>query len=835
MDQHDVFNNPKEEKLVPDDLKKLLQMTEDIIENQDGILSTVNDRLDELCNNEKDNKELFEELFESTEGLRAFDRSALEVRADIYETTGDVTPDQIQEAYEESEEVDQALIRLREIKYAKLAKIAGEETVAWLKDNWFLLLPLGLIPWSAAAGGSVSTAVKISGALTTELLLLDKVIDAASENAKGVLPPAMLVLFLAGTTNLAELGVSQVSAIKGDPMETSAATPMGSNPVNMGMLAGAFLLMMSGRKKAMVMKKLGYDPNNEDDVRRFEQNHDKEAVAEMVKEIRILKGDIIKDIDWKMVTKQLGMSGVFAMSALAFTHYVSPSLYRGNPVPLLLWASVSAPLAAGYLFKTSFSHDARINGALNKVGRQHAQEMLTELEHIGDTFEQETTPLLELVKLVDEVREIDEIDSPTKEQKRDRSALLSIITQQIEDVAEAMETNDDFRTMIDLYLKSPQMRDMSTLMKSAGIDTEATLGRAIKSADLELVEQSLLGKDLNLSPEHATKLSLLLEEFGELKQQRSDLKAELDAAYESDEYPSVTAIEKAEKKMCRQLETLDGKIVKKTKAVQRCLASWERHIMKNEPARQELVAHVRNNPETARLLARGGMNLRKNADQVFTDFTDEHAHALEKLSRVHDISFDDTLFSLRARNVMYDENHVVEIHPIKELVSLLKEYKEASDSDIRDLIIADVNSLLKKIRAQIDEGGEFRTQLEEILHSKDGFPLLFIIEGTQTYEAVKRAKIKKILLCMGAAAAISYMMDMHLENLEEAVPSLDKTGAGYYVMAPLSSAGELMVSLKAFRQRRDEEAAKNMTDSNALNNLIAKLVVTSRTFKEAAI
>ncbi len=71
------------------------------------------------------------------------------------------------------------------------------------------------------------------------------------------------------------------------------------------------------------------------------------------------------------------------------------------------------------------------------------------------------------------------------------------------------------------------------------------------------------------------------------------------------------------------------------------------------------------------------------------------------------------------------------------------------------------------------------------------------------------------------------VLDMGVANIAAALPGWEKGWAGFVFMALISSLPELMGTTKLLSKGMDRGGAKNITDSNALNIILAKFAMLS--------
>ena len=136
---------------------------------------------------------------------------------------------------------------------------------------------------------------------------------------------------MAATTNLAELGASQMSAVVGDPTSEVGSTPLGSNPMNLLLLG---LAMVVAFKRVAIVKKV---------MRPTQRLTPKRMVK------------TIQAIDWRGMRKHLTAGGIFATSAITFQTLVKPAMEVSNFLPLGGWLALNIPILGRYFKKTIFN------------------------------------------------------------------------------------------------------------------------------------------------------------------------------------------------------------------------------------------------------------------------------------------------------------------------------------------------------------------------------------------------------------------------------------------------------------------------------------------------
>jgi len=82
--------------------------------------------------------------------------------------------------------------------------------------------------------------------------------------------------------------------------------------------------------------------------------------------------------------------------------------------------------------------------------------------------------------------------------------------------------------------------------------------------------------------------------------------------------------------------------------------------------------------------------------------------------------------------------------------------------------------------------------------------------------------VGKMLAGMLAIGGLATVLDSGVTHMADALPYLSKGPAGFVFMSFFSSLGEFQVSKKFFARGQDRDAAKNITDSNAINIGLAK-------------
>lgn len=231
------------------------------------------------------------------------------------------------------------------IRFFPLDPTTGQKVTKKVVSNFFTVAPLILVPIaSVALDGGLTAGIMAGLKLSAGIKGLDWALDLFMDNMTRVVSAQKLILLTAATTNIPELGASQVSAVIGDPLAEVASTPLGSNPANF-LLAG-FALFTSLRAQAVTK---GIIRSHE----RFGPN----AIW------KTLKG-----IDRKAMRKHLGIAGIFAIDALIFQYMVKPAMQQGNMLPLIGWLTVNIPMLFKYFRKGAV--ETQIEMGKNIIGFQ---------------------------------------------------------------------------------------------------------------------------------------------------------------------------------------------------------------------------------------------------------------------------------------------------------------------------------------------------------------------------------------------------------------------------------------------------------------------------------
>jgi len=330
------------------------------------------------------------------------------------------------------QKVKEVYKKIKSLDLTVLSQKAAEGIKKFVKENWFNLTPFLLLPTSILVGGDVGLATRASLELSAGLYALDRTLDQIIETAEEVLPPQYLVALVAGTTNLAELGASQAAAFSGDPLSEVAATPIGSNPTNLYLTGFALL----GALKARAI--------NEGIIKEGEQLN-----------LRVVR-DTLTSIDWKKVKKEFGLAGLFALDALIFQFFVRPNVKKGDFVPLGGWLMLNIPLLVEYFRRGLFTKKAKINNAIENIGRQHIEKVREEILMEEHTYEKGVTPLLNLLSLIELYKETEEAE---------RREVLEELEKMLDDLKSQIENDPDFQKAFSKLMSKAEMKDIRAFLE----------------------------------------------------------------------------------------------------------------------------------------------------------------------------------------------------------------------------------------------------------------------------------------------------------------------------------------------------------------------------------
>lgn len=154
----------------------------------------------------------------------------------------------------------------------------------------------------------------------------------------------------------------------------------------------------------------------------------------------------------------------------------------------------------------------------------------------------------------------------------------------------------------------------------------------------------------------------------------------------------------------------------------------------------------------------------------------------------------------------------------------------------------DVKNHLLAIQTEMANSENFKAEVEGMLHTlKDSeLETLFRIAGVTATEGATMSRSEKlkavtwIIAGMSAVLAMSVVLDSGVEDMAEAWPDLGKTWLGFFVMSFFSSLPELMGTQKLLSVGNTQGGAQNISDSNALNLIIAKISMGAAYFRGVA-
>ena len=160
-------------------------------------------------------------------------------------------------------------------------------------------------------------------------------------------------------------------------------------------------------------------------------------------------------------------------------------------------------------------------------------------------------------------------------------------------------------------------------------------------------------------------------------------------------------------------------------------------------------------------------------------------------------------------------------------IELLKQHDEmefASKKEKKEHhkeIMALVIEKLSEIQETIEDSPEFQAHVHELLKRADMKDLQVLFKTgkikTGEDEPIDKVRAARLIAGVGGISFLSWRMDKAISLMPTAIPGLSKGAAGFFIMSFFSSAGEFLVSKKYMERGADEDAGKNITDSNAIN------------------
>lgn len=429
------FSENDEDRQADQESEEIDQSPDQLREGLERI--TDPDELERRIENKLETAERDLEFAEAALGTRA---GAIASGIEIVGQEG-ITVEEAEEAKETLGKVKSLIKRIKEEGVKEIARSGAEGVKNFLKDNMLSLTPLILGPLAAVTGGDVNTATKASLELSIGLYALDKRLDSIMETAEEVLPPQYLVPLIAATTNLAEMGASQASALAGDPLAEVGSTPIGSNPTNL-YLTG-FALMAALKEKAV------------------QEGHVKEGEKVGYRAIK----ETLKSMDWQGMKKQLGLSGMFAADALFFQFLVRPEMKKGNFMPLAGWTAVNLPLLVEYFRRTTFSKAGQMSNAIEGIGTTQVEKLKDEL---AESEEIDNEGAGALLKVANDLESYEEI----KGDKQKKKETLKHTKEAMKEISKRLKEDEVFKLKVQEVLERADMKDMKKLFEVAGVKVD---------------------------------------------------------------------------------------------------------------------------------------------------------------------------------------------------------------------------------------------------------------------------------------------------------------------------------------------------------------------------
>ena len=89
----------------------------------------------------------------------------------------------------------------------------------------------------------------------------------------------------------------------------------------------------------------------------------------------------------------------------------------------------------------------------------------------------------------------------------------------------------------------------------------------------------------------------------------------------------------------------------------------------------------------------------------------------------------------------------------------------------------------------------------------------------------KRKTLVSIVASIAAVMILSVILDDGISRIPDALPFMDKSAAGFFLMSLLSSFPEYLVTAKFFSSGQVTEGVSNIAHSNAINIMLANLAM----------
>lgn len=181
-----------------------------------------------------------------------------------------------------------------------------------------------------------------------------------------------------------------------------------------------------------------------------------------------------------------------------------------------------------------------------------------------------------------------------------------------------------------------------------------------------------------------------------------------------------------------------------------------------------------------------------------------------------------------------NEVHVLQ-NKIMGVMDEIESIRNANRSNTRLL-----KQKIRKLQKTIAEDPEYQNQLAQMIESMPKAELGDLLtalkltpEDIRAYGEGKEGITQAIVWITAGASAIvlsSLLLDSGVSDLPEAIEGMEKSFAGFVLMAFFSSIGELLATKKLFLDGNPGGAAQNIADSNALNIMIAQMAMASSYF-----
>ncbi len=330
------------------------------------------------------------------------------------------------------------------LSYGDLTPTKFQKSLSFVGSNALSLSPLFVLPMaSLLLDGGLSAAFMAALKLSAGIKGMDKALDFFMNNASKIISKEKLVYLTAATTNIPELGASQVSALVGDPLAEVASTPLGSNPANF-ILGGVALL--SSFKTVAVTK----------GIIRPGQRLGPKVVWKT-----------FKVIDFQVMKRHMGMAGLFMLDALAFQYVVRPALNNGQILPLVGWLTFNIPLLARYFKKSLWDGKKELLAKASDFAPRGPVVLERLMKENQAQFKETSQGLMNVVENLKKTSK-----------RKGRSLKSREVKKAFEDFKSELEESPSFQLEIERAMHTLDDEDFHFLMKLGGISPDSLKKRS---------------------------------------------------------------------------------------------------------------------------------------------------------------------------------------------------------------------------------------------------------------------------------------------------------------------------------------------------------------------